>query len=489
MSSTIFLDGDRTDAGVSGKHVGWAEFVYRVAPATRKEFNTIGLPLAPVACWRVDDARFDFDSSFVRPEARKEFNLLQDLVESHPGSPLSIFGHSDPTGDDAYNKRLSGRRARAVYAVLTRKADLWEELYSADNWGLKQVQTMLQALPDSAGQPFHAGAVDGKDGPQTQEALKKFQSAHAAAQSGKNDKPTRALLFSAYMDWICTSREVLKLTDADFLGKGADGQGKGGYQGCGEFNPVLVFSEDESRRFAKPELKSKRDTENLPNRRVTVFLFQKGRQITPAKWPCPRWNEGTADCKKHFFADGDKRRAPQSTRRAHETVQGTQYDTFGCRFYDSLAQRSPCEGTAKLVAFKLRLCDLRKDPIKSAPCRITQGQSVTTAETDPDDGSVLIIARRTPERLHVAWTTPELKDEDPYPFSLEMYVSPPPGDEGVFQRLHNVGYSHQRTLEEKSSAFQRDLGHERSGRLTDDEKKTLVDWHDGGQKPFKEDRT
>jgi hypothetical protein len=113
---------------------------------------------------------------------------------------------------------------------------------------------------------------------------------------------------------------------------------------------------------------------------------------------------------------------------------------------------------------------------------------VTTAETDPDDGSVLIIARRTPEKLQVAWTTPELKDEDPYPYSLEMYVSPPPGDEGLLQRLHNVGYSHEKTLEDKSAAFQRDLGHDTTGKLNDEERKLLVDWHDGGQKPFHDQR-
>jgi len=486
-SSTIFLDPDRTDAGVSGKHSAFPELLYVAAPATGKESNVIGLPLIPVACWRMDDARFDFDSAFIRPTSRREFNLLRELVESHPGSPLSVFGHSDPTGDDAYNKRLSGRRARAVYAVLTRKTDFWEELYSLDNWGLKQVQTMLQAMTSRTSEPFYQGDLDGKDGPKTQDAFKKFQDENGLPPSAKNDKPTREEIFSAYMNFLCKaegSSESLRLTKDDFLGRGADKQGKGDYQGCGEFNPVLVFSKDDDRQFQKPEMKKKRDVENLPNRRVTVFFFQKGRQIDPVKWPCPRWNEGTSECKKQFFHDGDQRRAPQAARRKHESTQGTPQDTFECRFYDGFAQKSPCEGTTKLVAFKLRLCNLQKDPIKKAPCRIIQGKFVTPGETDPDDASILVIARETPEKVHVEWTTPELKDEEPYPYSLEMYVAPGQGDDGILQRLHNVGYAHEATLEDKSRAFQHDLQRQPTGKLTDDEKKILIEWHDGGQKPF-----
>jgi outer membrane protein OmpA-like peptidoglycan-associated protein len=39
------------------------------------------------------------------------FGKLQRLREGHAGSPFSVFGHADPTGDDTFNKRLSDHRA------------------------------------------------------------------------------------------------------------------------------------------------------------------------------------------------------------------------------------------------------------------------------------------------------------------------------------------------------------------------------------------
>ena len=47
-----------------------------VAPATGDEKNQYKEPLVPIACWRMDDIRFEFDSSFVGPDAAEEFKLL-----------------------------------------------------------------------------------------------------------------------------------------------------------------------------------------------------------------------------------------------------------------------------------------------------------------------------------------------------------------------------------------------------------------------------
>src|SRR5262245_40527245 len=126
-----------------------------VATATPLELNTFRVPIFPIACWRLNDIRFDFDSSFVRPEAQNEVSMLANLVRQHPGAPLSVFGHADPTGKDDYNTQLSGRRAAAIYGLLTRKTDIWDDLYLVpyygDNWGLKSIQWMLDALLYSPG--------------------------------------------------------------------------------------------------------------------------------------------------------------------------------------------------------------------------------------------------------------------------------------------------------------------------------------------------
>jgi hypothetical protein len=120
-----------SEGGVAGKHPPADPFQILVGPSTSGEFNTARLRLIPVACWRVDDIRFHFGSSFVTPEIETELRHLASLVHDHSGCPLAIFGHADPVGSDDYNKGLSGRRAAVIYGMLTRDTGLWEHLYSS----------------------------------------------------------------------------------------------------------------------------------------------------------------------------------------------------------------------------------------------------------------------------------------------------------------------------------------------------------------------
>jgi|TARA_B100001105_G_scaffold63553_1_gene49505 OOP family OmpA-OmpF porin len=67
------------------------------------------------------DAFFDFDKSVLKPEGRAK---LTDLVEKIRGVNLEVIiavGHTDSIGSDAYNQRLSVRRAEAVKAFLVSK--------------------------------------------------------------------------------------------------------------------------------------------------------------------------------------------------------------------------------------------------------------------------------------------------------------------------------------------------------------------------------
>src|SRR5215471_14550916 len=135
-----------TEGGIAGKHGPAAPFQFLVAPATGDEFNLARLPLAPVACFRVDDIRFAFNSSFIATESdekndiRSELKLLVELLKELPESPLPVLGHADPVGDDNYNKQLSGRRARINYALIisNKEPDLalkmWQEVAKEEHW-------------------------------------------------------------------------------------------------------------------------------------------------------------------------------------------------------------------------------------------------------------------------------------------------------------------------------------------------------------------
>lgn len=321
----------------------------RVAPTTEDAFNTLGERLPMRACFRMEDIRFEFDSSFIRPDAAQEMPLLADLIEKYTLTlagrilrpPLSIFGHADPVGRDDYNKKLSGRRAAAVYAMLVRDADMWEDLYSnpagGDKWGTRSVQTMLAALG------YETGPIDGVMGDQTKGAIKSFQGDQGLAEDGVAGPVTRKKLFRAYMDLLCGPRLALDKKE-NFLARGQDGKGKGDYQGCGEFNPILMFSQEENERYERAQDKAERNADNAPNRRVIVLLFPPGRKVDPALWPCPRATEGPSGCQKRFFADAVQRRKFQSRRRKFAETK----DTFACRFYYLLASDSPCEAGALL---------------------------------------------------------------------------------------------------------------------------------------------
>lgn len=299
-----------TDGGVAAKHAPSDELEFLVAPSTSSEFNATRLRLLPIACWRVDDIRFAFDSSFVSPDISTEMASLASLLKQHPGSRLSVFGHADPVGDDAYNKSLSGRRAMAIYAMLIRNTPLWQKLhdqpFGSDKWG----DDTLQVMENSTGLP-------------------------------KGTAPP--VLFLSYMDKLCG--KDLKLSKSDFLAQGADSSGRGDLQGCSEFNPLLIFSSAEDKSFSGSSDKTPRNRANAPNRRVVIYLFRKGSRVDPAKWPCPAALDGPSDCRKRFWSDGELRRSVQSVHREFVATK----DTFACRFYQRISTLSPCEDISPTV--------------------------------------------------------------------------------------------------------------------------------------------
>ena len=67
------------------------------------------------------DAFFDFDKAVLKPEAKAK---LDDLAGKLSGINLEVIiavGHTDGIGSDAYNNKLSVRRAEAVKAYLVSK--------------------------------------------------------------------------------------------------------------------------------------------------------------------------------------------------------------------------------------------------------------------------------------------------------------------------------------------------------------------------------
>src|SRR5690349_20484640 len=67
------------------------------------------------------DAFFDFDKSVLKPEGRAKLDDLVGKVKDINLEVIIAVGHTDSVGTDAYNQRLSVRRAEAVKAYLVSK--------------------------------------------------------------------------------------------------------------------------------------------------------------------------------------------------------------------------------------------------------------------------------------------------------------------------------------------------------------------------------
>ena len=64
---------------------------------------------------------FDFDKAEIRPDAAVILDEAASILNSNTGSAVSVGGHTDSVGTDAYNQGLSERRAMAVKDYLAGK--------------------------------------------------------------------------------------------------------------------------------------------------------------------------------------------------------------------------------------------------------------------------------------------------------------------------------------------------------------------------------
>jgi outer membrane protein OmpA-like peptidoglycan-associated protein len=60
------------------------------------------------------DVLFDFDKAALRPEAGPALEKVGEVLAAYPRAIVLIEGHTDAKGSDAYNQKLSERRAQSV---------------------------------------------------------------------------------------------------------------------------------------------------------------------------------------------------------------------------------------------------------------------------------------------------------------------------------------------------------------------------------------
>ena len=78
--------------------------------------------------------KFDFDRADLRQESREILSRIAGILFTSEDFAITITGHTDARGDDAYNQRLSERRARAVADYLI-GAGLASERFTVEGLG------------------------------------------------------------------------------------------------------------------------------------------------------------------------------------------------------------------------------------------------------------------------------------------------------------------------------------------------------------------
>lgn len=81
------------------------------------------------------DVKFDFDKSRVKEESYGDIRNLADFLNQYPQTTTTVEGHTDSVGTDAYNQKLSERRASAVRDVLVNQYGVSGERVGAVGYG------------------------------------------------------------------------------------------------------------------------------------------------------------------------------------------------------------------------------------------------------------------------------------------------------------------------------------------------------------------
>jgi OOP family OmpA-OmpF porin len=72
-------------------------------------------------CWVIGMVQFNYDKADIRPADKGILDQVASVMSVNPGVNMAIEGHTDSKGSDAYNQKLSERRAKAVMTYLVGK--------------------------------------------------------------------------------------------------------------------------------------------------------------------------------------------------------------------------------------------------------------------------------------------------------------------------------------------------------------------------------
>lgn len=85
-------------------------------------------PILPGSAIELSNIYYNFNDATLRPDARKDLDLVVALMKQQPNIKVELRSHTDCRGSDVYNQRLSQRRADGVFEYLVAKGIVRDRL-------------------------------------------------------------------------------------------------------------------------------------------------------------------------------------------------------------------------------------------------------------------------------------------------------------------------------------------------------------------------
>lgn len=98
------------------------------------------------------DVLFDFDKADILPKAADVLHKAAEVIRQHDKQSVRIEGYTDGKGNDAYNQKLSERRADSVRRWFTDKEALAGVRFTTKGWGAQKPVAPNQK-PDGSDDP------------------------------------------------------------------------------------------------------------------------------------------------------------------------------------------------------------------------------------------------------------------------------------------------------------------------------------------------
>ncbi len=119
--------------GSVGNYMDQQQRDFEAALAEEQRQNDLEIQRMQDETLKIDvsnEVSFDFDSANLKPAFTTTLDKVARVLQRYPKTTVTIVGHTDSTGSEAYNQQLSERRARNVADYLIGRGVLAERMFS-----------------------------------------------------------------------------------------------------------------------------------------------------------------------------------------------------------------------------------------------------------------------------------------------------------------------------------------------------------------------